>query len=171
MTEPTAPTVTLRPLLVRDADVIGSWAADPQFCREADWTVGLSVERHVDFWEHVARTPPAGLIRLAAVVEAELVGYVDLHGDEPGRRELGFTVGGRERWGRGLGVRVAAAGLSWGFRELGLDEVWAEAYDANERSVRILRRLGMRETGRGDAGTYLDRPTYYRQFTITASDR
>ena len=41
---------------------------------------------------------------------------------------------------------------------------------ANQRSVRILQRLGLRETGRGDEGVFLDQPTHYRRFAITAVD-
>ena len=115
------------------------------------------------------QAPPADLVRLGVVVEDALVGYVDLHGQEPVRRELGFVIGVRDRWGQGLGRRAASAALDHAFDGLHLDEVWAEALDANTRSVRLLRRLGMQETGRGDAGEFLSRPTFYRRFTLTAS--
>lgn len=39
--------------------------------------------------------PPADLVRLAAVVNGEVVGSVGLPGSEAGRRELGSGVGGR----------------------------------------------------------------------------
>ncbi len=42
--------------------------------------------------------------------------------------------------------------------------------DANERSVRILQRLGLAEIGRGQDAVFLDQPTYYRRFRITAED-
>ena len=97
----------------------------------------------------------------------DVVGYVDLHGSGP-RRELGYVVGGRERWGQGFGRSVAHAGLAWGFGALGLTDMWAEAVDANVASVRILERLGMRETGRGEEATFLGRRSFYRVFTLTA---
>ncbi|MGO1975020.1 MAG: GNAT family N-acetyltransferase [Propionibacteriaceae bacterium] len=114
--------------------------------------------------------PPPDLVRLGADCDQELVGYVDLKGTAPGRRELGYTIGGRDRWGLGLGTAAAAAGLTYGFTALCLDEIWAGALDANTPSVRILRRVGMRETGRGDRRSFLDRATYYRQFVITATE-
>ena len=163
--------VILRPLERRDADVIARWAADPEFCRAADWTVGLPFDQCRAFHRDLIDSPPADLLRLGAVHDAELVGYVDLHGDEPGRRELGFVIGERSRWGRGLGRSAAGAGLDHGFDRLGLREVWAEALDANRRSVRILQSLGFTETGKGADSMFLGRPTSYRQFTITAGDR
>lgn len=163
--------LALRPLEVRDAEVIAGWAADPEFCRAADWTPGLSFVERRRFHQRLIESPPPGLIRLGAThAGGHLVGYVDLHGDQPDRRDLGFVVGERGNWGRGLGRLAGAAGLDYGFGELALDEVWAEAADANQRSVRILRRLGLRETGRGVESMFLGQPTYYRQFAITSED-
>lgn len=162
--------VRLRPLAVRDADVMAAWGDDPLFCDEAGWSPDLDpAERRVR-WGELVRDPPADLIRLAGVLDGAVVGYVDLHGSEPGRRELGYLVGGRERWGRGLGTALARAGVAHGFGELGLDEIWAEAADANVASVRILQRIGMTETGRGDDTWYLGRRTFYRQFAMTRSE-
>ncbi|HHU39577.1 MAG TPA: GNAT family N-acetyltransferase [Propionibacterium sp.] len=162
--------VRLRPLEPGDAEVMAAWGDDLLFCDEAGWSRDLApAERRVRWAELVADLPP-GIVRLAGVAGDEVVGYVDLRGTEPGRRELGYLVGGRERWGRGLGTALARAGLEHAFTVLRLAEVWAEAADANPASVRILQRIGMTETGRGDATWFLDRPTFHRQFAITAEE-
>lgn len=150
--------------------MIAGWAADAEFCREADWTADLSFAEYRRFHQALIESPPVGLIRLGANHGGILVGYVDLHGDEPHRRELGFVIGERGRWGQGLGCLAGAAGLDYAFHCLGLQLVWAEAMDANQRSVRILQRLALVETGRGDEGTFLGQPTHYRRFAITAKD-
>ncbi|MFC8191010.1 GNAT family N-acetyltransferase [Cellulomonas sp. NPDC057328] len=162
--------VHLRPLTHDDVPVLASWADDVELCREAGWSTGLARERHVAFWRGVVDAPPPELLRLGAVSEGALVGYVDLHGLGPARRELGVLIGVRARWGDGLGRQAAAAALDHGFGALGLTEVWAEALDANGRSVRLLRRLGMRETGRGGEEDFLGRPSFYRQFTVTSAE-
>lgn len=161
-----SPAVQLRPVSLADADVIASWGLDEVFCRAADWTPGLPLQAYRDHQRSLASSPPDDLVRLAAVHEGEVVGCVDLHGAEPGRRELGYEIGPSSNWGRGLGLAVARAGLEHGFDVLGLDEVWAEALDANVASVRILQRLGMVETGRGADGQYLGEPTHNRQFAL-----
>lgn len=162
--------MALRPLHVEDAGVLAGWAADPEFCREAGWTVGRPFTELQRFHQRLIESPPPELIRLGAISGGTLVGYVDLHGDEPHRRELGFVIGDRNTWGRGLGSRAAAAGLEHGFDCLGLEEIWAEALRANERSLRILQRLGLAETSKSDDGLLLDQPSHYRRFTITARD-
>lgn len=179
MSDPRAPIVTassrrsasevvLRPLTIEDAVVIACWAADEDFCRAAEWSIGRSAEEHRAFQTQLITSPPPGLLRLGAVHGDRLVGYVDLHGNQPDRRELGFLVGPRSLWGLGLGLAVARAGLVFGFEERGLREIWAEALDANRASIRILQRLGTTETGLGVPATYLGRPTRYRQFVFHA---
>lgn len=155
-------------MTLEDADVIAVWAADEDFCRAVDWTLGLSFEEHRHFQARLICSPPSDLVRLGALHEDQLVGYVALQGDEPHRRELGFLIGPRTVWGRGLGKATARAGLKHGFDEMHLDEIWAEALDANHASIRILQRLGLRETGPGEPGSYLNQPTHHRQFVITA---
>jgi len=167
---PQSPGVSIRPLVPGDAEVAASWARDVEFCRAADWSADRPYEQHVAFWRDLIQAPPPDLIRLGATNEGVLVGYVDLHGGDPMRRELGFVTGGRDRWGRGLGGRAAAAALQHAFRDLRLGEVWAQALDANHRSVRLLTRLGMQETAHGDDGRFLGQPSFYRRFTLTASE-
>lgn len=162
--------VTLRPLTPADADVVAGWGTDAQFCREADWAVEMPLVERRRRQRSLIESPPPELIRLGSVHNGILIGYVDLHGAEPLRRELGFLIGGRARWGHGLGCLTARAGLDYGFGQLGLKEVWAEALDANHRSVSILRQLGLHETGDGIAAVYDSQPSYYRQFAITAEE-
>lgn len=164
-----APEVTLRPLEPGDAMMIAAWADDPVFLAGADWGRRRPAET-VEFWRSLILRPPADLVRLGAEETGRLVGYVDLHGTNPTRRELGYAVGPSQCWGRGLGAALARAGLVHGFDRLGLSEVHAEANAANRPSVRILQRLGMRDVGKGGAADVLGGPTYLRRFAITRDE-
>ena len=159
--------VSLRPLTRDDAVTIASWGADDAFCRAAGWTVGLTREELESFQRRLISQPPHDLLRFGVRHLDDLVGYVDLHGDEPDRRELGFVIGPRSAWGQGLGTHAARAGLVHGFTVMGLREIWAEALEANVASMAILRRVGMRETGPGGGALYQGIPSTYRQFSIT----
>jgi RimJ/RimL family protein N-acetyltransferase len=162
------PIVTLRSLTLGDTGFAARWGEDPDFCAYAGWSVDRPTADRVRLWRDLVTNPRDDLVRLAAVDDAgDLVGYVDLMGIEEDRRELGYLVGSRSRWGHGWGTAIAAAGLDHGFSKLGLHEIWAEALDANAPSVRILQRLGMTETGRGRDDTFLGEPTYFRRFATT----
>ncbi len=109
------PGVTLRALTLQDARTIAGWASDPTFCRAADWTVGLRRSEYLSFQAGLITESPTDLVRLGAALCGRLVGYVAWQGVELGQRKLGFVIGERELWGRGLGKAVASAGLRHGF--------------------------------------------------------
>jgi RimJ/RimL family protein N-acetyltransferase len=57
--------------------------------------------------------------------------------------EVGWRLA-RRFWGRGYATEAAMAALAHGFRELHLDEIVSFTTVANERSRRVMERLGMR---------------------------
>ncbi|GAA1645129.1 GNAT family N-acetyltransferase [Actinoplanes couchii] len=134
--------VRLRPLTIADAEVIAGWAADPDFRAVADWP-DRTPEQYLTFHRGLITSPPPDLLRLGVIHNGDLVGYVDLHGDDPHWRELGFVIGERSRWGAGLGRAAAEAATAHGFDSLNLHEIRAEAATGNHRSLRILHSLGM----------------------------
>jgi RimJ/RimL family protein N-acetyltransferase len=56
--------------------------------------------------------------------------------------EIGWRLA-REHWGRGYATEAASASLAYGFEELGLEEIVAWTSVGNERSRRVMERLGM----------------------------
>jgi len=55
-----------------------------------------------------------------------------------------------EHWGRGYATEAARAALRFGFERLGLAEIVAYTVPANQRSWRVMERLGMRRDLDGD---------------------
>jgi ribosomal-protein-alanine N-acetyltransferase len=56
----------------------------------------------------------------------------------------------RAHWGNGYATEAARAAVSFGFTELGLDEIVAFLLPANRRSAAVCERLGMRRDPAGD---------------------
>ncbi|MFK4083587.1 GNAT family N-acetyltransferase [Kribbella sp. NPDC020789] len=150
----------LRPLQPSDIATYADWGADRVFCLHAGWTLDLPRSAHEARWQRIIDDPP--LVRLAAVRDEEVVGYVDLHGTE-----LGYAVGPSTRWGQGLGGVIARMGLEHAFNVLGLEWVDAEAAETNQASLRILQSLGMTETDQRGEDVYLGAPTPTRCFRIS----
>jgi RimJ/RimL family protein N-acetyltransferase len=57
--------------------------------------------------------------------------------------EVGWRLA-RASWGNGYATEAAAAALSFGFEQLDLGEIVSFTAPVNERSIRVMRRLGMR---------------------------
>jgi ribosomal-protein-alanine N-acetyltransferase len=62
------------------------------------------------------------------------------------RCELGFFLA-RRFWGQGIAFRALGALLRFAFDELALHRIEADADPRNERSLRLLERLGFRREG------------------------
>ena len=65
------------------------------------------------------------------------------------RNEIGFLFSPAV-WGKGFAREALQAVIDRAFRERGNDEIRAEADPRNERCLRLLARLGFRETGRAE---------------------
>jgi RimJ/RimL family protein N-acetyltransferase len=78
--------------------------------------------------------------------EALLIGHVALKMLDQQQAEIGFTFA-RAHQGKGLAFEATCLVLDYLFTELDLHRVIAIADCENERSVALLKRLGMRQEG------------------------
>src|SRR5688572_5563141 len=62
------------------------------------------------------------------------------------RAEIGFALG-RQHWGQGLATEIVNALLSFAFETLALHRLEADVDPRNERSLRLLERLGFLREG------------------------
>ncbi|WP_019587060.1 GNAT family N-acetyltransferase [Deinococcus apachensis] len=149
--------VTLRPLRRGDEEAAVRWAADPEFCLAAGWTVGLAPRKVREHWQRVAASLGPNFLRLGVEWEGRLVGYVDLAGLTRTCGEFGIEIGERTLWGRGIGTAAGGLLLAHAFGPLGLGTLTAEVHAPNLRSHALMRRLGFREVGRGEPEVYRGR--------------
>jgi RimJ/RimL family protein N-acetyltransferase len=63
--------------------------------------------------------------------------------------EIGWRLG-HEHWGRGYATEAAGAALAFGFGDLALDEIVSFTVPANQRSRRVMERLGMSRSAADD---------------------
>ncbi|MGE5184185.1 MAG: GNAT family N-acetyltransferase [Acidobacteriota bacterium] len=62
------------------------------------------------------------------------------------RAELGYWLGA-DAWGKGYATEAAGALVDFGFRELGLERIYAQVLEGNAASCRVLEKLGMTDEG------------------------
>jgi 8-oxo-dGTP diphosphatase len=149
--------LTLRPLgpddaaqlhrLINDWDVVRWLSRVPfPYARELadDWIASTHKQRADGTAWHLAIVGQEG-------DKDVLVGCVGLM-LEAGERsaELGYWVG-RRYWGHGVAAEAAGRLARWGLAHLDIDRIVANVLEENERSASVLRAVGLKESGTGEA--------------------
>ena len=91
-------------------------------------------------------------------VDGQLAGDADLRGIVGGTAEFAFLIAAKSAQGKGLGTRFARALTAFGFRDLGLQHVYASVVPANVASARVFSKLGFVVDESKAARGYADEP-------------
>jgi ribosomal-protein-alanine N-acetyltransferase len=137
----------LREIVPDDAPFFFALNADPEVVRYTGDGPFVSVEAAREFIENYRDYRDHGVGRWAIVDREDggLHGWCGLK-RRPDEVDLGYRLF-RRSWGRGIATETGRACLAFGFQDLGLERIVAEAAVENAASVRVLEKLGMRRTG------------------------
>jgi [ribosomal protein S5]-alanine N-acetyltransferase len=76
-----------------------------------------------------------------------LCGGIGLHPEaEQPEAELGYWIG-VPFWGNGYATEAARAVIEYGFKQLEIERIFASHFKGNDRSGRVLQKIGMRHEG------------------------
>ena len=108
-----------------------------------------AIERYRARWRE---DPPCFFA--VALRDGPFIGMVGLNRPTHGAHftpcvEIGWRLT-RSAWGKGYATEAARACLTWGFDDLGLDEIVSYAQPRNARSHSVMVRIGMRRDSAGD---------------------
>jgi RimJ/RimL family protein N-acetyltransferase len=139
--------VVLRPVEPSDADTLHAIFTEPgvrQYLFDDTLLTRGETRKHVE----AALTHDAWIIEL----DGSVVGFTSLRpvGED---RELMIAISGRY-WGRGVAFEAARAAMQHGFEVLKLDRIVAGVDLPNERSHRLMARLGFTPTGETEGPKY-----------------
>jgi RimJ/RimL family protein N-acetyltransferase len=145
-------TVTLRPALPTDLDLVITACQDPESQRWTTMPSPYLPEHGRQFIEDYA--PKYWAERRGACWAMTVPGSDDFCGaldlrvyaDDPAQAEVGFNCA---PWARGRGLTTAALRLAcgWGFSTLGLARIEWYAYVGNDASRRVAQKAGFRVEG------------------------
>ena len=144
----------LRPLAAGDAGAMVAYRGREDVCRYVPFEPMSRddiIERIAGMWARTELTDEGQSLTLGAQVgdTGELAGDVVLfwHSRAHAGGELGYVFD-PALGGRGYATEAANAMLRLGFEELGLHRIVARIDERNAPSVRLARRLGMRQEAR-----------------------
>lgn len=141
------PRLIIRPFVVDDAvpfyemhqdDVMRQFLPDGDFKSVEE--VKAVIEKNIlgDYNQY-------GFGRMAVVHKEDqiLLGFTGLKYYRPmDTVDVGYRFR-REYWGQGLATESARPFLEYGFKEVGVDRLWAAVMPDNGASIRVLEKLGM----------------------------
>ncbi len=141
--------VTLRPLELDDIDTLYAWECDSELEILAGWGPKRSRAAYRQRYEKRITEPEDDLAMFGIEVESRLIGYLQLYQiDEVERRAaVGFLIGEKMLWGRGIGTSALRLWLDYAFTVRSLERVFSETYSFNVRSQRLLERVGFQREG------------------------
>ena len=76
--------------------------------------------------------------------EDHIIGAVGLHDQEYDKAELGYWIG-ISYWNKGYVTEAAKAIVDFGFKELGINKIFATHFPHNPASGRIMEKIGMEQ--------------------------
>ncbi|MEM7124253.1 MAG: GNAT family N-acetyltransferase [Pseudomonadota bacterium] len=163
--------LSLRPLIRDDIDTLVGMYGDPEVMRHIrDGSVSDEVSRRASLEESMSKQHPPGLGVWGAVTRDrrdDLLGWVCLVPlPDTDLIEIGWRFR-RDAWGRGYATEAARELLRYGFETLGLGEIVAVLKPGNERSVRVVEKLGMKAEGMRRA--YNEDLAYFRLMRASCS--
>jgi RimJ/RimL family protein N-acetyltransferase len=140
--------ITLRPIERTDLEQLRTWRNDPELrSRTREWKA-LNLENQTRWFERMSdpqRTDHMFILEH----ETQAIGVIGLCGWNHHDRhaEISFYIGDAEHRGKGYMKRALSLLIGWGFQQ-GLHRIWAEVYDFNVASVKLLEKLGFTYEGR-----------------------
>ncbi len=148
----TADGVLLREIRAEDWIAAQALDADPEVTRYLSSLVTdeAGTRAYLDEVITASREEPRRRFELAITLPPadEMVGRVALHVQRPEHREaLLWYVLRRDLWGRGIATAASRALVAFGFDELRLHRIWADADPRNTASLRLMEKLGFQREG------------------------
>lgn len=136
----------LRPWEPVDAEQMYRLASDPEIGPLAGWPVHTSVEHSREIIYNTMIRP--GNYAIVPKAVRKVIGAIDLKFGtdaniclEKGDAEIGYWIG-RDYWGNGYVPEAAMALIDYGFRELGLNNIWCLCKEDNRNSRRVQEKCG-----------------------------
>jgi [ribosomal protein S5]-alanine N-acetyltransferase len=140
--------IELRALVRSDIEAILEWALDQEFCLANGWRFPNDPEKLRNHWTEIITEPRADFQRFAIDDTGAILGYADLALIDWQEQCASFGIAlARANWGKGIAATAGGLLLERAFETLKLGRIVAEVHASNERSLRLMTRLGFVREG------------------------
>ena len=137
------PRLILRSWFESDAEELYKYASDPDVGPPAGWPPHTSVENSREIIKTVLSGPETYAVCLKE--DGRPIGSIGFHRKDLATKsdeyELGYWIG-KPFWGQGLIPEASRELLRHAFEDLKMNTVWCGHYEGNEKSRRVMDKLG-----------------------------
>lgn len=134
----------IREITIDDIDIMYKWAKDEEIAYFSDEDTSVTYDQFVKRYNLYLNSERDNLKLFAVTLDGKTVGRVELGFDLDHRRgQFGIIIGEKDYWGKGIGKRALEALFSYGFEKLKLNRISCEVYDYNNRSINLMKSVGM----------------------------
>jgi len=143
------PTVTLKPLEVKDIDNVMDWVNDPEIIGNfANFSHTIPREEEKKFIEKITKSESDKVFSVFDE-EKQYLGQVGLHQIHwPSRAgRLAIIIGNKKQRGKGYAQAALKELLKLAFEEYNLHKAWIITFQTNKRMRHIMKKLGFQKEG------------------------
>jgi len=159
--------ITLRPPMIKEANIHRSWMADPAVTRYLGHSSSYTLKEE-QAWLRRNRDSTDSVLWSIWVADV-LIGNTGIRLDlELKTGVTGIVIGNRDYWYKGIATSVFANRSRYAFTELGLVALFTEAFEPNEGSWRAAERAGYVRYGTKPFAKLVD-GVYVRSFQACLS--
>jgi RimJ/RimL family protein N-acetyltransferase len=133
----------LRPWCEEDAEDLYNYARDPEVGPPAGWPAHKSATESREIIKTVFAAPEIYAVCLKE--DGKPVGSIGFHRNDLAEGEKEYELGywiGKPFWGQGLIPEASRELLRHAFLDLKMEQIWCGCYDGNEKSRRVIEKLG-----------------------------
>ena len=145
----------LRPLERSDIPTVVRWFNDQATVRFLSARAPIGIAQEERWFERMLEDhgKSAWLFAICRLDDERPIGTIGLFLVDltNGNAGVGISIGDPAEAGRGFGSDAMEVLLDFGFGRLRLERLWLDAYDFNERAIRVVRAARLRARGGGAA--------------------
>jgi RimJ/RimL family protein N-acetyltransferase len=139
--------LTIRPFRAQDAQTLADYRSDPDVARYQGWSTPFPVDAAARMIEEMTDPTEPGWFQYAVDLDGTLIGDIGVNTHENlMQADIAYSLAPAHQ-GHGYATEAVQRMLRHLFTDRGLHRVSAECDARNERSAKLLARLGFRQEG------------------------
>ena len=150
--------IILGPILEKDYDILFNWINNRDLILSNNNYSPIHENNHKNWFYQIISNPNVRIFSIRKVDSNEIIGTCQLNSLDWLNRsgEIQIRIGNSLERGKGYGYDAVSQLLSFGFRDLGLERIYVQVFESNERAIKLYKRIGFSFEGTLRNASFID---------------